>query len=51
LNIDKDISEFKIQEDEVEEVKWFKPGELKTAWQKNPEEFLPRMDKYQELFV
>jgi len=51
LNVDKDINEFKIREDEVEEIKWFSPEELKKRLQKHPEEFLPTMNKYFELFL
>lgn len=50
LNVDKNINEFKIQEDEVEEIKWFSPEELRKQLQENPEEFLPAMKKYFELF-
>lgn len=51
LNVDFDITQFKIQEDEVEEIKWFSPEELKKQLQENPEEFLPTMEKYFELFL
>ena len=50
LNIDKDLNEFKIQADEVEEIKWFFPAELSEQLQKYPEKFLPTMDKYYKLF-
>ncbi|MFH1838399.1 MAG: NUDIX domain-containing protein [Candidatus Kuenenbacteria bacterium] len=50
LNINKNINEFKIQEDEVEEIKWFSPEELRKQLQKYPKEFLPTMKKYFELF-
>jgi len=50
LTIDKNINEFKIQEDEVEEIKWFSPKEFKKELMEHPEEFLPRMKKYLELF-
>lgn len=50
LNIDRDINEFKIQEDEVEEIKWFSPEEAKKYLQEHPEEFTPSMKKYFELF-
>ena len=51
LNIDKDINEFKIQEDKVEEIKWFSAEELRNQLQKHPEEFLPGMREYAELFL
>ena len=50
LNIDRNTDEFKIQEDEVEEVKWFSPEEFKKRLNENPEDFLPTMKKYFELF-
>lgn len=50
LTIDKNIDEFKIQEDEVEEVKWFTPEELKLKLTTNPENFLPNLSKYFDLF-
>jgi len=51
LNIDKKIDEFKIQENEVEEIKWFSVKELIKQLQQHSEEFLPRMKKYFELFL
>ena len=51
LNIDRDINEFTIQEDEVEEVKWFPQEELKKQLQEHPEKFLPTMQKYFKLFL
>lgn len=50
LITDKNINEFKIQEDEVEEIKWFSPKELSKQLEENPEEFIPTMKKYFELF-
>jgi len=50
LKVDKKIDKFKIQENEVEEIKWFSPEELKKQLQNNPKEFLPEMQKYSELF-
>lgn len=51
LNVDLNITQFKIQEDEVEEIKWFSPEELKKQFQENTDEFLPTMKKYFELFL
>ena len=50
LKIDRELSEFKIQEDEVGEIKWFPPDKLKKELLKHPEKFLPTMKKYFELF-
>ena len=51
LNIDKNISELKIQEDEVEEIKWFSKDKLKKQLQEHPEEFIPEMEEYFEMFL
>ena len=40
LKIDKDISEFKIQESEVDEIKWIPYNELKKDILKHPEKYL-----------
>lgn len=51
LNMDKNINEFKIAEDEVEEIGWFTLKELEEQMEKHPEEFIPSMRKYFELFL
>jgi isopentenyldiphosphate isomerase len=51
LKVDQDIDSFKIQEDEVEKIRWFTPQELKNGLQMQPEEFLPRMNEYFVLFL
>ncbi|HLC90511.1 MAG TPA: NUDIX domain-containing protein [Candidatus Nanoarchaeia archaeon] len=50
LNIDIEISLLKIQEDEVEKVRWFSPPELHRQLQNHPDDFLPTMKKYFALF-
>ncbi len=50
LITDKDINEFKIQEDEVEEIKWFLKEELLKELETRPENFLPKMKEYVKLF-
>ena len=50
LTIDKEASEFKIQEEEVEEVKWFSKEELINSLNSAFEKFLPSMPGYLELF-
>ena len=50
LTVDKDIDDFKIQEDEVEEIKWFPREELGKMLDEQPDEFLPTMKKYFNLF-
>jgi isopentenyl-diphosphate delta-isomerase len=51
LSLDKEASEFKIQEDEVEEVRWFTKEELVERSASNPEEFIDSIKKAIELFV
>ncbi len=50
LECDKSISEFRIQEEEVEEVKWFSEEELKRELKDNPDNFLDTMNQWVELF-
>lgn len=38
--LDKDITEFKIRKDEISEIKWFTPEELRKELKKSPENFL-----------
>ena len=51
LSIDKEVDEFKIQKEEVEEIKWFSPRELTRELREHPEDFLPAMGKYFKLFL
>ncbi len=51
LVVDKEINEFTIQEDEVEELKWFSKEELLRELDSTPNEFLPTMKKYAKLFT
>jgi len=50
LCCDKDISEFIIQEDEVAEIARFSPKQLEQMLKEYPDDFLPNMKKYIELF-
>lgn len=50
LTIDKPVTQFKIQKDEVEEIKWFSRKELAEQLDKKPGEFLKRMKQYFEVF-
>lgn len=43
LEIDKDVSDFKIKKDEVEQVKWFSKKELIGQIEENPKKFLNGM--------
>ena len=51
LSVNMDIDKFKIQEDEVEEIKWVSPEEFEKQLQEHPDEFTPTMKKYFELFL
>jgi len=48
--VDKPAEDFKIQEEEVAEVKWFSKEKLKEEIKNNPEEFIVNLIKYLELF-
>ena len=48
--VDKSANEFKIQEDEVAEVKWFSKEELKQQLKEHPEEFLKNIGKQSAFF-
>lgn len=50
LQTNKLIHEFTFPEDEVEEIKWFSTEELKSALEKHPEKFIPRIPMYIKLF-
>lgn len=50
LNVDKNISEFKIAKNEVEEIKWFTPKELKEQIDKHPKEFTPSIENILNCF-
>lgn len=49
--IDKPAKDFKIQEEEVVEVKWFSKKELLEQLKNNPKEFIPKMKEYFDMFV
>ncbi len=49
--IDKMAEEFKIQESEVAEVKWFSRKELKKKLRENPEEFIASTSRWINLFL
>lgn len=50
LNSDMPTSKFDIQKEEVEEVKWFSREEMKEKLKSRPEEFIPKMEDYFEMF-
>lgn len=50
LNIDMDISKFKLAKEEIAAIKWFGKDELKIALKNHPEQFLPKMKMYVDLF-
>ena len=45
-----DVSDFILQKNEVEEVRWFSLKELRKQFQEYPENFIPNIKKYFELF-
>lgn len=48
--LDRDISNFRIQEEEVQDLKWWRREELRKAIQETPELFTKTMPKYFEMF-
>lgn len=48
--IDWDISRFKMQEDEVQDIRWWKKEELQKALKETPEIFTKSMPWYCEMF-
>jgi len=50
LQTDKNIKDFVIQENEIEEIKWFSREELEEQLKNNTNEFVPRMKSYFKLF-
>lgn len=51
LKTESKLSEFKIQKEEVDEIKWFSKETLLKEIELNPEKFLLNMKKYTELFI
>lgn len=45
------ISQFRLQENEVEEVRWWSKSELKETLESTPEIFLRSMPRYLEMFA
>ena len=50
LSIDKNINEFILAEDEVQDIAWYTPEELKEQLSEDPEKFIPTMSKYFKMF-
>ena len=50
LLIDKELEEFTIQENEVEQIKWFKKNELSDDLKQNPDKFLKSIKNCINLF-
>ncbi|PIR41330.1 MAG: hypothetical protein COV31_01745 [Candidatus Yanofskybacteria bacterium CG10_big_fil_rev_8_21_14_0_10_46_23] len=48
---DKDIEDMKIDEEEVEEVRWITKEQLIKEIEKNPEEFISSMDEWRDMFM
>jgi len=49
--INKTVEDFKIQDDEVVEVKWFSKEELLKQLKDNSREFIPKIKEYFEMFM
>lgn len=48
--IDKNLEEFTIQKEEVEEIKWFTKEKLINELDNNPEKFIKSIKEYINLF-
>jgi isopentenyl-diphosphate delta-isomerase len=48
--IDRGVDDFKIQKEEVEQIKWFSHVELESELAKNPEKFLSGIKDYLRMF-
>lgn len=51
VNLDRDIEDFKIQDDEVEQIKWFSVDEIFKIMKKNPNFFLLGITNWIKIFV
>jgi len=49
--LDKDAENFKIQESEVAEVRWFEKEKIEEKMKKNPEEFISSMAEIVKIFL
>ena len=50
LTVDKPAEAFVIQEEEVEQVKWFSPDELARELRQHPDKYLAGLPKAVEMF-
>ena len=48
---DKGIADMKIDEEEVEEIRWITHKQLIEETEKNPDEFISSMDEWRDMFV
>ncbi|MFB6088419.1 MAG: NUDIX domain-containing protein [Candidatus Aenigmatarchaeota archaeon] len=51
FKLDRSAGKFEIQDEEVQEVKWFSKGELKKLVENNPEKFIYTMDRWVDLLI
>lgn len=51
LVVDQPVDDFMLAEDEVEQVAWFAPEELRIQLGNHPDEFLPNLPKYLSSFA
>ncbi len=50
LEIDRNVSEFILEENQVEAIQWFSPEDLKHELLETPEKFIPSMPMYFQKF-
>lgn len=51
LVTDKEADEFRIQEDEIEQIKWFKKAELLKELKSNPDKFVSSVKDFMEVII
>ena len=50
VQLDQAVSQFKVQQDEVEKIAWFTREELETSLQEHPEQYIPQFRSWVEQF-
>lgn len=51
LKINKKLEEFKVNKEEVAEIKWFSKEELLKELENNPNEFIPTLQEYIDMLI
>lgn len=51
VTLDRDVNEFKVQDDEVEKIAWMPKRELAEDFKNNPEKYIPSMSEIVKIFL